>query len=579
MLSAVHGFGCCVLEELISLLDIDLKKAPFNLSVEDIGWVNKTRNGLSTEQKLRQLFVHISIGDDPREIRRLAGLQPGGFHRIMGPELDAAHGATRLAMELSEVPPFITADLEGGANHAGCMTPLQNQLGIAATNSFALSQRVVEVVATEASALGYNWTFTPCIDVNKEWASAIVGTRSYGSDVAMIARQAKVHMDVMQAHGIAATAKHWPGEGYDARDQHLVTTVNPLGLAEWEKVFGSLYRKLINDGILSVMSAHIALPDYVAAKGVGIGLERYRPASVSKLLNENLLRGELGFNGLIVSDATPMAGLGSFAARSVIAPEIIENGCDVFLFSGNEEQDLQFLRDGMRYKRLSEARLDAAITRILGMKAALGLHRKSIDQRILPLDQCRSLIKSDAHLAIARKVAEHSVTLVKDVPKLLPLSLSRHRRICVIGGIVPGFLPGAPERDLVVFRDGLTTRGFDVKSFDPNSPPTPDTVDLVIYALADESALGKSRIFLNWAKIQPGIKNIMTRYWHDIPTLLVSFGHAYYLHDAPRMPTVINAYSPVESVQNAVVERLTGNAPFTGVSPVDAFAGALDGQY
>ena len=560
-------------------VELSLVKPPFKLSAEDVAWVRKTRDGLSTEDRLRQLFVHINPGDGLSDIERFATLKPGGLHRIMGQDLAIAHAATQRFMELCEIPPFITADLEGGANHSACMTPQQNQLGLAAANDLQLSHRAVSVMAKEAAALGYNWTFSPCIDVNKAIASAIVSTRSYGSDVDTIAAQAKVHMEVMQAHGIAATAKHWPGEGYDDRDQHLVTTHNPLGGAEWNAVFGRLYRGLIDGGIMAVMSAHISLAQYAASNGVPAGLERYRPASISKLLNNNLLRGELAFNGLILADATPMAGLGSFAPRSTVAPEVIESGCDVFLFSPNPEEDLQHLRNGLRDGRLSEQRLDDAITRILGLKAALGLHHKTLAQRLLPLEECRRVIRSPQHLDTARAVADASVTLVKDVQGLLPLNVAKHRRITIIGGSIPGFLPGVPGRELAAFKDGLAALGFEVRNFDPNSPPTPDTTDVVIYALAVESGLGKSRIFFDWATLQQGINNIMVRYWHDIPTLLVSFGHPYYLYDAPRMPTVINAYCPVDSVQQAVVERLTGNAAFAGVSPVDAFAGQPDARY
>ena len=459
------------------------------------------------------------------------------------------------------------------------MTPMTNQLGLAAANDLDLSTPCCSVMAREAAALGVNWTFTPCIDINRDTGSAIVGTRSYGSDGTTILKQAVAHMQAMQAHGIAATAKHWPGEGMDWRDQHLVTTINPLDRADWETQFGKLYRSLIAGGLLSVMSAHIALPDYLAGKGVAEGLERYRPASISKHLNFDLLRGELGFNGLIVSDATPMAGLGSFAGRAEIVPQVIENGCDVFLFCTNMEADIAHMENGLRSGALSEQRLEDAVTRILGIKAALGLHRKSLDQRLLPLEQVKQIVRSEAHLAVSRDVAERSATLVKDTQNLLPLNPAKHRRICWNSQGAPGFLPGMPNRQMDDLRKALESRGFEITDYNPDAPPTPDTTDLVMYVMAEESSLGKTRIFLNWRTHQPGLGNMMTRYWHDMPTLLVSFGHPYYLQDVPRIPTYINAYSTVPDAQRAVAERLLGNAPFEGVSPVDAFAGAPDARY
>ena len=130
-------------------------------------------------------------------------------------------------------------------------------------------------------------------------------------------------IDEFQSQGVAATVKHWPGEGYDDRDQHLVTTINPLTMAQWEATFGRLYRAAIAQGVMSVMSAHIAFPAYVLAHDPDAGLEAYRPASTSRLLNQTLLRDELGFNGLIVSDATPMAGLGAWVGVWSLLPLLL----------------------------------------------------------------------------------------------------------------------------------------------------------------------------------------------------------------------------------------------------------------
>jgi beta-N-acetylhexosaminidase len=559
-------------------VEFSLTKFPFNLTADDLAWVTRTRDGMSTAQKIRQLFVQVFFGDDVGNAQRLAGLLPGGVHRFMGQDLEKNWAATRSFMEACEIPPFITGDFEGGGNHSTCMTAFTNQLGVAAANDPELAAKVVSAMARESAALGFNWTFTPCVDINKNTGSAIVGTRSYGSDETTILQQALIHMRMMQAEGIACAAKHWPGEGLDWRDQHLVTTHNPLAPEQWLKSFGHIYKSLIEGGLMSVMSAHIALPEYARIKGAE-GLEVYRPASISKDLNFDLLRGELGFNGLIVSDATPMAGLGSFDSRARIVPQVIENGCDVFLFSENEEQDIAHMENGLRSGALSEQRLHDAVTRILGIKAALGLHRKTLDQRILPLDHVQAIVQSPAHQELSRKVADQSVTLVKDTGHFLPLNPARHKRICWISNGAPGFLPGMPTRPMDGLRNTLEERGFVVTDFNPDAPPSPENTDVILYVLAEESSLGKSRIVMPWKSLQPGLQNLMSRYWHDVPTVMVSFGHTYYLQDAPRVPVYINAYSTVPDAQVAVAERLTGNRGFSGVSPVDAFAGAPDAQF
>ncbi|RZM11506.1 MAG: glycoside hydrolase family 3 protein, partial [Pedobacter sp.] len=161
--------------------------------------------------------------------------------------------------------------------------------------------------------------------------------------------------------------------GYDDRDQHLVTTVNPLSMAEWERSFGRLYRAAIEAGVLSVMSAHIALPAFVRALDPQAGPEVFRPASLSRHLNIDLLRRELGFNGLIVSDATGMAGLNDWGPRDQVLPELIISGCDVILFSNDPNGDLMRLVKAVADGRLSQERVDEAVTRVLALKAALGL--------------------------------------------------------------------------------------------------------------------------------------------------------------------------------------------------------------
>lgn len=556
-----------------------LRLAPFNLSGADLDWVSSTLAALSTEDRLRQLIVQISIGDDPDAARGMMTDRLGGLCRMMGGDIEAASRATRAALEAAAVPPFATADIEGGGHLSPVFTRVQSPLGLAAANDLELSEASVELLAKEARALGFNWTFTPCIDINQNFHSAIVGTRSYGSDLETIMAQGALHVEVMQRNGIAACAKHWPGEGCDPRDQHLVTTVNPLSFDEWDKTFGRLYRAMIDAGVLSVMSAHIALPSFAKKCGVPEGLERYRPASLSKLLNEDLLRGHLGFNGLIVSDATPMAGFGDWAARSAIVPECIENGCDVFLFSDNLEADLSYLRAGLADGRLSAARVEAAVTRILGLKAALGLHRMSVDERILPLDEAKKVVRCAPHLETAHRTTSKAVTLVKNTGGILPISPARHRRVTVLSNGTPPFFPGMPRRRLDRFEECLAERGFKVSRYDAANPPSPDNTDLLIYVFAAESSLTLSRIFLDWREEQPSMRQTMTRYWHDIPTIMVSFGHPYYLFDAPRVQTYINAYSTIEDAQEAVVNKMLGNEPFEGVSPVDAFCGLADARY
>lgn len=551
----------------------DLMTDPLALSVEDRAWVDRQLATLSAEEKIGQLFIFAAEQDTLEEITELAALKPGGIHRFPGHDLDKAWASTRAAIDSATTPVVISGDIEGGTISYRFSTAIPNQLGIAACDDLALTGELARVVAEESAALGYNWSFTPVIDINAAWRNPVVGTRSYGSDVERIAGQAQAYIRALQAHGIAATAKHWPGDGYDDRDQHLVTTVNPLDMEAWEAGFGELYRRVIADGVMTVMSAHIALPAFVRSILPDAGREAFRPASVSRLLNETLLRERLGFRGLIVSDATGMAGLTSWADREERVPAVIENGCDMFLFSRSPVSDVALMTKGLRESRLSEARLEAAVERILSFKARLGLHRMTAEERLPTLDDVRERLSVPANRIVAERAAGQGITLVKDTQQLLPLDPVRHRRVVVIEDAGWSFFVGAQPRNLDALKDALRAEGFEVRDFDSDHRPTRADADLILYLAGQEATPSLGSIFLDWGKLHGGSRKAMHRFGHEIPTLMISLGQPYYLFDAPDMATYINAYCGLESVQRALVPRLLGREPFAGVSPVDPFCG------
>ena len=548
---------------------------PLALSVEDRKWVERTRDGLGTEARIAQLFVLSSRADTIAESADLAALRPGGIHRFPTSDLAAAWHATRDAIDRAEVPLILSGDIEGGTTSYPFATHIPNQMGIAACDDLALSEEIAAIVARESRALGYNWSFTPVVDINRAFRSAIVGTRSYGSAVDTVMAQSRAYVRVLQAHGLAATAKHWPGDGIDDRDQHLATTVNPLDMDAWEASFGRIYRALIADGLMTVMSAHIALPAFIRALHPDAGRDAYCPASVSRLLNRDLLRDRLGFRGLVVSDATVMGGLSSWMDRAETVPAVIENGCDVFLFSRDAASDMALMLQGLRDGRLSEARLDEAVTRMLTLKAKLGLHRATAEERLAPLEAVREQLRQPADLATATRAAGRGLTLVKDTQALLPIDPARHRRMTIIADTGWSFFIGAPERSFEPFYEEMRARGFEITPYDPDHFPTPDDTDLLVYLVGQEATPSLGHIFLDMTTLHGGARKAMAQFNREMPTLLVSFGQPYYLYDAPNFATYINAYCSLPDNQRELARRLAGEADFTGRSPVDAFC-AMD---
>lgn len=546
---------------------------PLALSPDDQSWVERTRDAMSVEAQIAQLFVLSARHDSVEENAGLLAHAPGGLHRFPTRNLHTAWSATRDALERSEIPLILSGDIEGGTISYPFTTAIPNQMGIAACNDLTLSADLAAIVGRESRALGYNWSFTPVVDINRAFRNAVVGTRSYGSNPDRILAQARAYIRALQAQGVAACAKHWPGDGLDDRDQHLVTSVNDMDMAEWHATFGRIFGTLVDDGVMTIMSAHIALPAYIREKLPQAGAQAFEPASVSRLLNQQLLRNELGFQGLIVSDATVMGGLTSWMARAEAVPAVIENGCDVFLFSRDPAEDMGFMLQGLREGRLSEQRLHDAVTRFLSLKAKLGLHRMTLDERIAPLSQVRDMLRQPDHLNRAARACATSITLIKDRDALLPITPDRHKRVVIIADEGSSFFSGAPDRDFTPLRAELESRGFTVRDFDPEAMPTPDDTDLILYLIGQEATPSLGHIFLDFARLHASPRNGMIQFNREIPTLLVSFGQPYYLYDAPNFATYINAYASLPDVQMALVERLTGDVSFTGVSPVDAFCG------
>ncbi|MGR9415996.1 glycoside hydrolase family 3 protein [Rhizobium leguminosarum] len=554
----------------------ELRKAPFNLDDAAISWLHDTYVSLDLDDKIGQLFTLIMIGTDEEDFKRIASLRPGGVTRFFTADLEFERRVISDLVAKSKVPPIISADLEGSRHSFAFGTPVLGQLGLAAVDDVQATEKSSEILAREGRAMGVRWSFTPVIDINTAFRSPIVGTRSYGSDVNKIERHAVAHVHGLQRHGVAATAKHWPGEGYDDRDQHLVTTTNPLSMDEWKETFGRLYRTLITEGLLAIMSGHISLPAYVRSKIPDAGLEAFRPASVSRLLNVDLLRDELGFNGIIVSDATPMGGLSAWGHHLDTLPDIIANGCDMILFSDEPEEDMAAVKAAVEDGRITPERLEEAVLRVLALKAHLKLFQPS---DVLPdAAEARQLLAHPDNVAASRECIGRSPTLVKDVNGIFPLDPAKTKRVLLVdGGIIHPLMP-QPLKFLLP--ELLRKEGFEVTIDRSDIVPTPDDFDLVVYALGDESLLVRGRIFVDWHRMGGGgLFKAMYRPWTNIPSVMISFGHPYHLYDAPRVPAYINAYSTMDSVQEAVVDCMLGRKPFLGTNPVDPFCGLEDARY
>lgn len=561
---------------------IDYKGNPFYLKEEQIQWVDDTYESMSTEERIGQLFVPIVFTQDEKELKELVEQKYIGgmlYREGSGEDIRKSH---EILQKASKIPLFTASNLEYGGNGSALEgTYFGREMLVAATGDAEQAYRLGKVSCKEGAAVGVNWTFAPVVDLDRNYHNPITNVRTFGDELTTVVNMGKAYVRAAKEEGVATAVKHFPGDGIDERDQHLVTSVNSLSCDEWDASYGKIYQEMIAEGTLTVMAGHIAMPAYETCFDGKKG-DKSIPATLSKNLLNRLLREKLGFNGLITTDATPMVGFCSAMDRRTAVPSCIENGCDIFLFNRNMEEDFTFMQKGYEQGILSEPRLEEAVKRILATKAAMGLPEKQKSGTLVPGPEALKILKCEEHDAWARECADQGVTLVKDTQHLLPLSSEKQKRILLE---IMGDFP-SNEGVRAAFAKKLTNEGLKVTTYVPEGfEVMGDTVvnftgkyDLILYVANVETASNKTTARLNWHTMF-GLGNNMPWMVNEIPVLFVSVGNPYHLLDAPMVKTFVNGYCNSEYVIDAVVEKIMGRSEFKGVSPIDPFCGKEDLKY
>lgn len=561
---------------------IKYKENPFYLTEEQISWVNDTYETMSTKEKLGQLFCPIIFTQDEKELKELVETKHiGGMLYREGPG-QALQKSHKILQDVSKIPLLTGSNLEYGGNGSAIEgTYFGRQMLVAATGDEKKAYQLGKVSCKEGAAVGVNWSFAPVVDLDLNYHNPITNVRTFGKDVDTVISMGKAYMKAAKEEGVATAVKHFPGDGIDERDQHLVTSVNNLSCKNWDESYGKIYKEMIEAGTLSVMAGHIAMPAYEEYFS-GERCKKSIPATLSKNLLNHLLREKLGFNGLITTDATPMVGFCSAMKREIAVPTSIENGCDIFLFNRNMDEDFRFMEEGYNKGILSEKRLEEAVKRILATKAALNLPQKQKAGRLVPDKKALDILSCKEHIIWAKECADQGVTLVKDTQKLLPIKVNKHKRILL--EILGDF--SSNERVCASVLDKLTKEGFKVTLYQPEGfEIMEDTVtqvkekyDLILYIANMETASNKTVSRLQWHTVF-GLGNNLPWMVEEIPTMFVSVGNPYHLLDAPMVKTYINGYCNSEYVIDAVIEKIMGRSDFQGISPIDPFCGKEDLTY
>ncbi len=562
---------------------IDLKGNPFHLKCEDIHWVESTLTAMTEEEKVSQLFCLVHQKDEvwKEEADMILKFQPGGI--MFRPlKSEVAGTLSRYYQNNSQVPMFISSNLErGGSGIVKEGTNYACNMQVAATGDPEMAARQGRICAREALAVGGNWAFAPVIDIDYNFRNPITNTRTYGSNPACVAQMGKAYVEAVQGLGVATAIKHFPGDGVDERDQHLVTSINSMSCEDWNDTYGEVYKTCIDAGALTVMVGHIAHPEYSKKLCPGIKDEDIMPATLAPELLNGLLREKLRFNGMITTDATTMAGMMIPMGRDMALPYSIAAGCDMLLFTRNMDEDFSCLLKGVREGIITPQRLEEAVTRILATKAAIGLHKKQKEGYMMSSSDGFSIIGCEEHKNWMRECADKAITLVKS-DGMLPIKPEYGKRILLyIIGDEDGYGSIAGNKG-AYFKKKLEKEGFAISVFYPIAAmegmthrydEVVNSYDKIIYFCALATRSNQTTVRIEWS--QPMAANCPI-YVQSVPTLFISMENPYHLLDTPRVKNFINAYTNSEEMIDILIEKLMGRSDFKGVSPVDAFCGRWD---
>jgi beta-N-acetylhexosaminidase len=572
-----------------------LKVQPYKRepSAKALKWANEQLRKMSLEEKIGQL---ISVGvnatfmnQDSDAYRTLKHYieddKVGGVILFRGPVYESVMLVNRM-QQMAKYPLLVSADLEAGAGMRFEDTVnFPWNMAVAATGNPEYARRQGEITAREARALGVQQIFAPVVDVNNNADNPVINVRSYGEDPADVARFAAAFTEGAQNGGAIATAKHFPGHGDTAVDSHRGLPEINVGRERLNTVEFVPFQASVNAGVGAVMTGHIALPqiDATAVRplpkdikskptdtdedGEIIDEKAAMPATMSPVIGK-ILRNDLKFQGMIVTDALSMSGLTIYFTQEEAAVRALEAGADMLLKPADVDASFRGVLNAVKSGRITEQRVEESARRILTAKYDLGL----VDQRITPIDTIDRIVGAKDVTALATEIAEHAITLVRNEEKLVPLrNLKPGARIfnlAVTNGddrnwIANAFISSLNRSGLKVETVVLDERSTDKEVW--KAIEGAKSADLVLASLYGRVRSGQA---LSVGIPEPGAKALSELIMLKAPIVGISFGNPYLLHSFTGLRTYLVAYGDMPSLQQAVARALMGEIDITGRLPI-----------
>jgi beta-N-acetylhexosaminidase len=552
-------------------------------------WVQATLKKMSVEDKVGQLIVSsfqtnfMSSDSEAFEtlVKAVHEQKVGGFHVFGGSEkipavlLNPTYGAVTLGQPLeaasiinrlqaiSPVPLLNTADFEAGVGFriAGA-TAFPRLMAFGAARDERLAQEAGRVTGEETRALGVHVNFAPVVDVNNNPRNPVINTRSYGEDPDMVGRLAAAYVRGLQAAGVAATLKHFPGHGDTDVDSHLGLPIIKHPRERLDKMELVPFRAGVAAGADAVMTAHIEMP--------ALDPTPKTPTTLSGPIVQGLLRKDLGFTGLIYTDSMGMAGVSAIYSAGEAAVRAIAAGNDVILHSPDDAAAFEAVVDAVKSGRIPEAQVNTSVERVLRAKARAGLHRN----KLVNLDAIPTLIGTRRNRAVAEEVSQRSITLLRDERNVVPLKIARDAQILYLSVLdYPGnWRISAPSR---TFIPELKKRWPNVTAIELSDRTTPAEIELVrsmssrydavIASIFVRASSASGRMDLN----EP-LQRLLGGFTRGKrPFITVFFGNPYVASFIPDLPAVMLTYDFYDQAEASAVRAIAGETAIGGRLPIE----------
>ena len=585
---------------------VNLRAKPYYLSDEDIAWVESTIASMTPEEKVGQLFWQLTADSSEEYLQDLMETYHLGGCRYNNMPGQKVLDQNRLLQKYAKIPVLIACNPEkGGDGVCPDGTHVGAGIKVGATGNVEYAKAMGRVSGAQIKATGCNMAFAPILDIVYNWECEEIISRAFGCDHERVAAMGKAYMEGLhETEGVFCCAKHFPGNGQDYRDAHLSNNINSFGEEKWMETYGMVYKTMIENGMEAVMGGHIMMPEYMREIKPGITDAEMMPATLCPEIMTGLLRDKLGFNGMVVTDASHMVGMTNKMKRADMLPAAINAGCDMFLFFNDPAEDFATMLNAYNTGIIGEERMVEALTRILGLKASKGMHKASLEQLCGTNEELAAALNNAEFKAYSAEVSKDSVTLVKYLDEgVLPLNPEKTKRIMIVpikgcDGPMAALMKlfgGAGGKDPAEkLCERLNAKGFEAFVYESPLVQIQKKMAAGEKVTANMYFAGKNAIadFTSKQDLVISLFNVSAGhpafgvskgggeipwYVHEQPVIGVSVNLPTMLADAPMLRTYINTYDSRDETMDALVEALiAGPEAFKGTDPIDSFCGMWD---